>query len=88
MSIFKNSRPLTLQLGVSKIDIWTLTIILGDFYGHARVPDTLKPLHTQFQGTRTNLYFFRTIDDIFIVIFVFLMSENPIKPNFKDKGQF
>ena len=26
-------------------------------YGRIRVPDALKPLHTQFQGTGTNLYF-------------------------------
>ena len=76
--------------------MWTLNTILGDFYGHIRVPNTLKLLHTQFQGTGTSLYLFRKIDvwtlkstsyEFFIAIFVFPMSKNPIKPNFKVLGQ-
>ena len=50
--------PLPYNKMCQKLTCRPLLLYWGIFYGHVRVPDALKPLHTQFQGTGTNFYFF------------------------------
>ena len=50
--------PLLYNYVCQKLTCRLSLLYRGIFYGHVRVSDALKPLHTQLQGTGTNLYFF------------------------------